>query len=49
MAHLGCYVCADTAKLTLFDSIICRVGADDKLGSGLSTFMNEMLEVSNMV
>lgn len=49
LAHVGCYVCSESAQISMFDSIIVRVGAEDNLGSGLSTFMTEMKEVAWML
>ena len=49
MAQIGSYVPADKAKLCVTDRIFTRVGASDDLGSGQSTFMVEMNEVSNIL
>ncbi len=49
MAHIGCYVPATSAKISLTDKIFTRVGASDDLSFGQSTFMVEMSEVSNIV
>ena len=41
MAHIGCYVPAEEARLCIIDSIITRVGASDlqiKAGWGLDFF-----------
>ena len=49
MAHMGCFVPADSAHICLVDKIFTRVGASDNLASGQSTFMVEMNEVANIL
>ena len=49
MAHMGCFVPADSANICLVDKIFTRVGASDNLASGQSTFMVEMNEVANIL
>ena len=49
MAHIGCYVPADEAYITLTDRIFTRVGASDDISSGQSTFMVEMNELANIL
>ncbi|NBV39078.1 MAG: DNA mismatch repair protein MutS, partial [Verrucomicrobia bacterium] len=49
MAHLGCWVPAQSAKIGLVDRIFCRVGASDELARGNSTFMVEMNETANIL
>ncbi|MCL4119137.1 UNVERIFIED_CONTAM: hypothetical protein GTU68_059947 [Idotea baltica] len=49
MAHVGCYVPADSAKIGLLDRIFTRIGASDDLASGRSTFMVEMTETANIL
>ena len=46
MAHIGCYVPADSAKIGNIDRIFTRIGASDDLASGRSTFMVEMTETA---
>jgi DNA mismatch repair protein MutS len=49
MAQIGSFVPADSAKIGIVDKIFTRVGAQDDLSSGQSTFMVEMMEVSNIL
>ncbi len=49
MAHLGCWVPAQSARVGLIDRIFCRVGASDELARGNSTFMVEMNETANIL
>ena len=49
MAHIGSYVPASKADISVCDKIFTRIGASDDLAGGKSTFMVEMAEVSNIV
>ena len=49
LAHVGSYVPAQAARLSLVDRIFTRIGASDDLASGRSTFMVEMTETANIL
>ncbi len=46
MAQMGSFVPADIAKIPVYDAIFTRIGAQDDLTAGQSTFMVEMLETN---
>jgi DNA mismatch repair protein MutS len=46
MYQIGCFVPATHATMPIFDAIYTRIGAQDDLFAGESTFMVEMKEVS---
>ena len=49
LAHTGSFVPAQSATIGLTDRIFTRVGADDALHAGQSTFMVEMVETANIL
>lgn len=49
MAHMGSFVPADEAFISLTDKIFTRVGASDNLSAGESTFMVEMNETASII
>ena len=49
LAQTGSYVPADAASLGVVDRIFTRVGAEDRLASGESTFMVEMTEAASIL
>ncbi|MDR0850390.1 MAG: DNA mismatch repair protein MutS [Christensenellaceae bacterium] len=49
LAHMGSFVPAKSAEISLTDRIFTRIGASDDLAYGQSTFMVEMVEVSNIL
>ena len=49
MAHIGCFVPAKQAKISIIDRIFTRIGASDDLAYGQSTFMVEMVEVATIL
>jgi len=46
LAHMGCFVPAEQATIPLRDQIFTRVGANDNLARGESTFLVEMQETA---
>ena len=46
LAQIGSFVPAAAARIGLVDRIFTRVGAEDDLARGLSTFMLEMVETA---
>jgi DNA mismatch repair protein MutS len=46
LAQIGSFVPAEAARIGLVDRIFTRVGADDDLARGMSTFMLEMVETA---
>lgn len=49
LAHVGSFVPASYADISIVDRIFTRIGAADNLAQGESTFMVEMKEVSNIL
>lgn len=49
LAHAGSFVPAARATIGLTDRIFTRIGADDALHAGQSTFMVEMTETANIL
>ena len=49
LAWVGCYVPAKSAKITLVDRIFTRIGANDSIIDGKSTFFKEMEETKSIV
>ena len=49
MAHIGSFVPATEASISLTDKIFTRVGASDNLSGGESTFMVEMNETASII
>ncbi len=49
MAQMGSYVPAAKAKIGLVDRIFTRIGAQDEIHAGQSTFMVEMIETANIL
>jgi DNA mismatch repair protein MutS len=49
MAQIGSFVPADRARIGLVDRIFTRIGAQDEIAAGQSTFMVEMVETANIL
>jgi DNA mismatch repair protein MutS len=49
MAQIGSFVPADAAEIGLFDRIFTRIGAQDDIATGQSTFMVEMTETAALL
>jgi DNA mismatch repair protein MutS len=49
LAQIGSFVPADKARIGLVDRIFTRIGAEDIIHAGQSTFMVEMVETANIL
>jgi DNA mismatch repair protein MutS len=49
MAQMGSFVPAASARIGLVDRIFTRIGAQDEIHAGQSTFMVEMVETANIL
>ena len=49
MAQIGSFVPAEYARIGLVDRIFTRIGAQDEIYAGQSTFMVEMVEMANIL
>jgi DNA mismatch repair protein MutS len=49
LAQMGSFVPADSARLGVCDRIFTRIGAQDEIHAGQSTFMVEMVETANIL
>jgi DNA mismatch repair protein MutS len=49
MTQMGSYIPARSARLGLIDRIFTRIGAQDEIHAGQSTFMVEMVETANIL
>ena len=49
MAQTGSFVPAESARIGLVDRIFTRIGAQDEIQGGQSTFMVEMVETANIL
>lgn len=49
LAQVGCFVPADQAEIGIVDRIFTRLGGQDEIHRGYSTFMVEMIETANIL
>ena len=49
LAHIGMFLPATYAEIPLIDQIFTRVGAGDIMLKGISTYMNEMIEICSVI
>ena len=49
LAHIGCYVPAESLRIGPVDRIFTRIGASDDIAGGRSTFMVEMTETATIL
>lgn len=49
LSQMGSFVPAREAEIPLYDQIFTRIGAQDQLSEGLSTFMVEMTETADLL
>ncbi len=49
LAQIGSFVPASSAKIGIVDRIFTRIGAQDEIHAGQSTFMVEMVEMANIL
>jgi len=49
LAQIGSFVPADYAEIGIVDRIFTRIGAQDEISAGQSTFMVEMIETANIL
>ncbi|MGB3904376.1 MAG: DNA mismatch repair protein MutS [Anaerolineae bacterium] len=49
MAQMGSFVPADEARIGVVDRIFTRIGAQDEISAGQSTFMVEMVETASIL
>ncbi|MDZ4766798.1 MAG: DNA mismatch repair protein MutS [Chloroflexota bacterium] len=49
MAQIGSFVPADEATIGMVDRIFARIGAQDEISAGYSTFMVEMVETARLL
>ena len=48
MSQIGCPIPYNTGTIKVYDKILSRVGANDDMSNGKSTFMVEMVDIANI-
>ena len=49
LAQIGCFIPAESAEFPPFTALFTRIGASDNQSRGVSTFMSEMIDMSNIL
>lgn len=49
LAHIGSFVPAELCNIPILDGIFTRIGSSDNISEGLSTFMTEMTETTEII
>lgn len=49
MSHIGSFIPCESADICITDRVFTRIGANDDLSSGKSTFMVEMTEIADII
>ncbi|BFU22402.1 DNA mismatch repair protein msh2 putative [Entamoeba histolytica] len=49
MAQIGMFIPCSEAHISICDKIMCRIGAGDNIVEGMSTFMSEMKDTSEII
>ena len=49
LAHIGSFIPAESATIGIFDRVFTRIGSNDNLAAGQSTFMVEMSEAAHII
>ena len=49
MAHIGSFVPASFAQMTVFDKVLTKMGASDAILQGMSTYYLELSEMKQIM